>query len=254
MARRYREADLFTLASVEEAFGNVYAEALASGLPIVGSNIGGIPELVEHGRNGLLVPPRDPLALAAAIHQLGENPTLRAEMGRRNRARRGSKPLVGPHRHPVPVALSRNPRARAGAFTSGRAALELLVSLAMGWWLASDACPVFRAERFASDTLRDLAHRRLGSLLETAARTGFYGERLASVGIDARSPLLRIDPYGVSGCSLRSGSQSSARPERRLSMAARSMPTGNRRAPPAPPESRSGCTTSAAPGRRSSIS
>jgi glycosyltransferase involved in cell wall biosynthesis len=86
VARRYREADLFTLASVEEAFGNVFAEALASGLPIIGSNIGGIPELVEHGRNGLLVPPRDPLALAAAIHQLGENPTLRAEMGRRNRA------------------------------------------------------------------------------------------------------------------------------------------------------------------------
>ncbi len=69
----------------------------------------------------------------------------------------------------------------------------------MGWWLASDACRVFRTERLASDTLRDLAHRRLGALLETAARTGFYGERLASVGIDARSPLLRIDPYGVLG-------------------------------------------------------
>jgi phenylacetate-CoA ligase len=69
----------------------------------------------------------------------------------------------------------------------------------MGWWLASDACRVFRAERLASDTLHDLAHRRLGSLLETAAQTGFYGERLASVGIDARSPLLRIDPYGVLG-------------------------------------------------------
>ena len=86
VARRYRDADLFTLASVEEAFGNVFAEAMASGLPIVGSNIGGIPDLVEHGRNGLLVPPRDPLALGAAIRQLGENPVLRAEMGRRNRA------------------------------------------------------------------------------------------------------------------------------------------------------------------------
>jgi glycosyltransferase involved in cell wall biosynthesis len=84
--RRYREADVFTLASVEEAFGNVFAEALASGLPIVGSNVGGIPDLVKHGRNGLLVPPRDPLALAAAIHQLGANPSLRAEIGRRNRA------------------------------------------------------------------------------------------------------------------------------------------------------------------------
>jgi glycosyltransferase involved in cell wall biosynthesis len=86
VARRYRDADIFTLASVEEAFGNVFAEAMASGLPVVGSNIGGIPALVQHGGNGLLVPPRDPLALAAAIHQLGENPALRAEMGRRNRA------------------------------------------------------------------------------------------------------------------------------------------------------------------------
>jgi glycosyltransferase involved in cell wall biosynthesis len=85
VARRYREADLFTLASVEEAFGNVFAEALASGLPIVGSNVGGIPALVKDGVNGLLVPPADPHALAAAIRKLGENSALRAEMGRRNR-------------------------------------------------------------------------------------------------------------------------------------------------------------------------
>ena len=82
---RYRAADIFTLASWEEAFGNVFAEAMASGLPIVGSTVGGIPELVEHGRNGYLVPPREPRALAAAIRLLADNPDLRAEMGRRNR-------------------------------------------------------------------------------------------------------------------------------------------------------------------------
>lgn len=82
----YRDADIFTLASWEEAFGNVFAEAMASGLPIVGSAVGGIPELVEHGKNGYLVPPRDPRALAAAIRLLADNPELRAEMGRRNRA------------------------------------------------------------------------------------------------------------------------------------------------------------------------
>ena len=85
-AARYRDADIFTLPSWEEAFGNAFAEALASGLPVVGTNVGGIPELVEHGRNGVLVPPRDATTLAAAIRFLGERPRLRAEMGRRNRA------------------------------------------------------------------------------------------------------------------------------------------------------------------------
>ena len=85
-AARYRDADIFTLASWEEAFGNAFAEALASGLPVVGSNVGGIPELVEHGRAGVLVPPQDPETLAAAIRFLGDRPELRLEMGRRNRA------------------------------------------------------------------------------------------------------------------------------------------------------------------------
>ena len=85
-AARFRDADIFTLASWEEAFGNSFAEALASGLPVIGTYVGGIPELVEHGRNGVLVPPRDPETLAAAIRFLGGRPELRAEMGRRNRA------------------------------------------------------------------------------------------------------------------------------------------------------------------------
>jgi glycosyltransferase involved in cell wall biosynthesis len=87
VSRRYRDADLFTLPSSAEAFGNVFAEALASGLPIVGSNVGGIPELVEHGVNGLLVTPGNPLALAQAIRYLAEDPELREEMRVRNRAK-----------------------------------------------------------------------------------------------------------------------------------------------------------------------
>jgi glycosyltransferase involved in cell wall biosynthesis len=83
---RYREADIFTLAPWGDAFGHVFAEALASGLPIVGSTAGGVPELVEHGKNGFLVPPREPIALAAAIRLLADNPDLRAQIGRRNRA------------------------------------------------------------------------------------------------------------------------------------------------------------------------
>lgn len=87
VAQRYRQADLFTLPSSAEAFGNVFAEALASGLPIVGSNTGGIPDLVEHGANGLLVSPGDVHALAGAIRYLAGDPELRAEMSARNRAK-----------------------------------------------------------------------------------------------------------------------------------------------------------------------
>lgn len=87
VAKRYRDADLFTLPSSAEAFGNVFAEALASGLPIVGSSIGGIPDLVEHGTNGFLVQPGDVSALAGAIRYLADDPELRHEMAQRNRAK-----------------------------------------------------------------------------------------------------------------------------------------------------------------------
>ncbi|MGZ8391248.1 MAG: glycosyltransferase [Gemmatimonadales bacterium] len=87
VAERYRAADLFTLPSSAEAFGNVFAEALASGLPIVGSATGGIPDLVEHGSNGLLVPPGDVQSLAGAIRYLADDPELRTEMALRNRAK-----------------------------------------------------------------------------------------------------------------------------------------------------------------------
>ena len=87
VAERYRAADLFTLPSSAEAFGNVFAEALASGLPIVGSTVGGIPELVEHGVNGLLIDPGQPLSLARAIQYLAQDPELRQLMSARNRAK-----------------------------------------------------------------------------------------------------------------------------------------------------------------------
>jgi glycosyltransferase involved in cell wall biosynthesis len=87
VAERYRQADLFTLPSTAESFGNVFAEALASGLPIVASQVGGIPDLVEHGSNGLLVPPGDPLRLAQAIRYLADDPQLRSEMAGRNRVK-----------------------------------------------------------------------------------------------------------------------------------------------------------------------
>jgi glycosyltransferase involved in cell wall biosynthesis len=62
-------------------------EGMACGLPAVATRISGIPELVEDGENGFLVPPRDPEALADALARLASNPELRRRMGRAARAK-----------------------------------------------------------------------------------------------------------------------------------------------------------------------
>ncbi len=77
--------DIFALPSLSEGLSSAILEAMACSLPIVASNVGGIPELVQDGKNGLLVAPADPAALAEAIQKLGENPESRLQMGQINR-------------------------------------------------------------------------------------------------------------------------------------------------------------------------
>jgi glycosyltransferase involved in cell wall biosynthesis len=72
--------DVFTLASRREGLGTAVIEAQAAGLPVVVTRIGGLPEIVEDGRNGLLVPPRDSVALAEAILSLLNDSQLRARL------------------------------------------------------------------------------------------------------------------------------------------------------------------------------
>ncbi len=62
--------DLFVQPSIYEGFGLSLLEAMAAGLPIVASRVGGIPEVIEDGHTGLLVPPQDPAALAGAVVRL----------------------------------------------------------------------------------------------------------------------------------------------------------------------------------------
>ncbi len=77
--------DIFVLPSLNEGMGRVLVEAMAAGKPVVASNVGGIPDLVQHEHNGLLVPPGDEKALAAAIRQLINDPEKAKLMGRRGR-------------------------------------------------------------------------------------------------------------------------------------------------------------------------
>lgn len=76
-------SDIFVLASVGEAFGLVLAEAMACGVPVVGSRSGSIMEVVEDGRTGLLCTPLDATAFAEAIERLARDLPLRTEMAAR---------------------------------------------------------------------------------------------------------------------------------------------------------------------------
>ena len=75
-------ADAFVLASRNEGMGRAVIEAMAAGLPVIASAVGGIPAVVGDRRNGILVPPEDPHALAKAVAEMAASPDLREELGR----------------------------------------------------------------------------------------------------------------------------------------------------------------------------
>jgi glycosyltransferase involved in cell wall biosynthesis len=87
LRRLYAAADVFCLPSFAEGVPVVLMEAMAAGLPVVSTRVMGIPELVEHGVSGELVPPGRPDSLAAAIRKLTAEPERRAAFGRAARAR-----------------------------------------------------------------------------------------------------------------------------------------------------------------------
>lgn len=80
------ESDVYVLPSRSEAFPNGVIEAMAAGLPVVATAVGGILELVDDGRTGVLVPPDDPAALARAIQRLLDDPARAAALAQAGRA------------------------------------------------------------------------------------------------------------------------------------------------------------------------
>ena len=93
LAREYREANVFVLPAIvdhkgdTEGLGVVLIEAMECGLPVIASNVGGIPDVVVDNVSGLLVPEKSPVALADAIKRLAEDPQLTVQLleGARNR-------------------------------------------------------------------------------------------------------------------------------------------------------------------------
>jgi glycosyltransferase involved in cell wall biosynthesis len=78
--------DMLVHTAIDEPFGRVLIEAMASGRPVVATNGGGVPEIVRHGATGFLVAPRDPEALAARMQALAD-PAVRGRMGQAGRER-----------------------------------------------------------------------------------------------------------------------------------------------------------------------
>ncbi|MFO0810226.1 MAG: glycosyltransferase [Gemmataceae bacterium] len=87
VARLLPGADLFLLTSVSEGIPLTVLEAMAAGLPIVATDVGGLREVVAHGDTGFLAPARDDAALAGLIQRLADDPNLRRRMGESGRVR-----------------------------------------------------------------------------------------------------------------------------------------------------------------------
>ena len=83
----WRSVDVFFLPSAFEAMGTVLLDAMARGIPVVATRVGGIPEVVRHEREGLLAPPGDAAALATALLELRRRPELARRLGEAGRLR-----------------------------------------------------------------------------------------------------------------------------------------------------------------------
>ncbi len=80
LAALYAQADVFVLPSLTEAFGVVFLEAMAAGVPVIGTRVGGVVEIIEHGVNGMLVRPDDVTDLAAMLIRLLRDAGLRERL------------------------------------------------------------------------------------------------------------------------------------------------------------------------------
>jgi glycosyltransferase involved in cell wall biosynthesis len=79
--------DVLLVPSWREPFGMVVLEGMATEVPVIGASSGGIPEIIRHDVDGLLVPPRDVAALVAATNRLLDSPEERQRLGRAGRLR-----------------------------------------------------------------------------------------------------------------------------------------------------------------------
>lgn len=98
IAKVYQTADILVVPSRYEAFGRVVVEGMLWGIPVIAARVGGIPEIIEHGKSGILVDSREPQVLADAVSRLLEDRTQWARLSREGQElasqRFGMKPMM----------------------------------------------------------------------------------------------------------------------------------------------------------------
>jgi len=77
----YSRCDIFVAPSRYESFGIIYLEAMKYGKPVIACDTGGTPEVVNHGKSGILIEPGNPAQLAGAIIDLAKDKTVRKRLG-----------------------------------------------------------------------------------------------------------------------------------------------------------------------------
>ncbi len=87
LLRLYAESDVFVLPTLADCFGVASIEAMATGLPVITTNVGGVPDIIDDGEQGFLIPPDDGQALAASLERLLDDAALRRAMSARARAK-----------------------------------------------------------------------------------------------------------------------------------------------------------------------
>ena len=165
-----RRAWVFALASQSEASPNVILEAMATGLPVVATRVGGIPELVDAEVTGLLVPPRDPAAFAGALIGLLQDAARRKTMAEAGRQR-----VL--HEFSLPEMVARTEKvfrdvAQIGSKWWSTDAGEMPVELPLWSDLRAPAVPEKMVERgrYAADrSLRDVSVPTLTTYLPAQA-------------------------------------------------------------------------------------
>ena len=102
LSRLYQDSDVFILPSYTEGVPKVILEAMANGLPVVATSVGGIPEIIQDGLNGLLVPSGDAEAICDSVYRLLKDEELRMRMresaietGRKYTLERQTAEIVG---------------------------------------------------------------------------------------------------------------------------------------------------------------